>query len=161
VGDGWVFERASLNPFLLETLKCHKGAGLMSEPAQGPSDERVEQFLSNLLRAGVLFAAAVVLLGALLYLGRHGSERKPDEYRQFKLEQSDLLTPAGIVGDALALSSRGIIQLGLLLLIATPVARVFFSALAFARQRDWLYVVLTLIVLTVLLGSLFFGNLYG
>jgi uncharacterized membrane protein len=52
-------------------------------------------------------------------------------------------------------SGRGWIQLGLLLLIATPVARVAFSVYAFARQRDFLYVGVTLIVLTVLLFGLF------
>jgi uncharacterized membrane protein len=59
------------------------------------------------------------------------------------------------VADALALSSGGVIQLGLLLLVATPVARVIFSVFAFARQRDFTYVVLTLIVLAILLYSLF------
>jgi uncharacterized membrane protein len=52
------------------------------------------------------------------------------------------------------LHSRGLIQLGLLLLIATPVARVAFSVLAFAEQRDWLYVSITLVVLAVLVYSL-------
>jgi uncharacterized membrane protein len=44
--------------------------------------------------------------------------------------------------------------MGLLLLIATPVARVALLAVAFAVQRDRLYVVVTLIVLAVLLASL-------
>jgi uncharacterized membrane protein len=46
-------------------------------------------------------------------------------------------------------------QLGLLLLIATPIARVMFSAVAFAMERDRMYVGFTLIVLAVLLYSLF------
>ena len=45
---------------------------------------------------------------------------------------------------------RALIQLGLLLLIATPVARVAFSVFAFERQRDWTYVGITLFVLAVL-----------
>jgi uncharacterized membrane protein len=57
------------------------------------------------------------------------------------------------------LNSRGLIMLGLLLLIATPVARVIFSAFAFARERDFTYVCITLIVLGVLLYSLFSGYL--
>lgn len=59
----------------------------------------------------------------------------------------------------LALHSRGIIQFGVLLLIATPIIRVTFSVLAFARQRDRVYVVVTLIVLVVLLYSLTGGGL--
>ena len=50
--------------------------------------------------------------------------------------------------------SRGLIQFGLLLLIAVPVARVAFSVVAFALQRDRTYVVVTLIVLAVLLYGL-------
>ena len=60
---------------------------------------------------------------------------------------------------ALSLSSGGIIQAGLLLLIATPVARVVFSVFAFALQRDRTYVFVTLIVLGILLYSLMGGRL--
>ena len=49
------------------------------------------------------------------------------------------------------------LQLGVLLLIGTPVARVLYSAYAFARQRDWVYIALTIVVLGVLLYSLFAG----
>jgi len=73
-------------------------------------------------------------------------------------EPTDLRTLSGIVRDALALRGRGIIQLGLLLLIATPVARVAFSVAAFAIQRDRLYVVVTLMVLAILLYSLTSGQ---
>jgi uncharacterized membrane protein len=117
------------------------------------TDQQVEEIVGNLLRAGVLLAAAVVFLGGVLYLARHGGERADD--RIFHGEPADLRSPAGIVEDALALSSRGIIQLGILLLIATPVARVIFSVFAFARQRDYVYVAVTLVVLAVLLYSLF------
>jgi uncharacterized membrane protein len=54
----------------------------------------------------------------------------------------------------LAGQGRGIIQLGLLFLIATPVARVVFSIFAFSVQRDRLYVVVTLTVLAILMFSL-------
>ena len=50
------------------------------------------------------------------------------------------------------------IQLGLLVLIATPIARVAFSLVAFALQRDRIYVIVTLIVLAVLLYSLTGGH---
>jgi uncharacterized membrane protein len=51
-----------------------------------------------------------------------------------------------------------VIQLGLILLIATPVARVALSLLAFAVQKDKMYVVVTAIVLGLLVYSLFFGR---
>src|SRR5260370_20811060 len=128
----------------------------MSQPQQGWRDEKVEQFLGNLLRAGVLVAAGVVAFGGALYLARHG--REPIDFHHFHSEPGDLRSPWGIVLAALACRGRGVIQFGLLLLIATPVARVIFSVYAFARQRDFTYVVLTLIVLAVLLYSLFVGH---
>jgi uncharacterized membrane protein len=129
----------------------------MSQSGAGVSDQRVDQVLGNVLRAGVILAAVVVLAGAVLYLTRHG--REPTHYKEFHGAPPDLRSPVGVVQDALAVSARGIIQLGLLVLVATPVARVLFSAIAFALQRDLTYVVLTLIVLAVLLYSLFAGDL--
>jgi uncharacterized membrane protein len=116
------------------------------------SDERVEQVMGNLLRAGVILAAAVVLVGGVSYLIRYGATF-PD-YRVFRGEPADLRTVSGVLADALDLRSRGLIQLGLLLLVATPVARVVFSVFAFARQHDLTYVVLTIMVLAVLIYSI-------
>jgi uncharacterized membrane protein len=124
----------------------------------GWTDERVEQVMGNLLRYGVLTAALVTLAGGVLFLVRHGGE--PADHRVFHGEPADLRTVSGIVADTLAGSSRGLIQLGLLLLIATPVARVVFSVFAFLRQRDWMYVLVTLIVLAVLLYSLISPELF-
>jgi uncharacterized membrane protein len=117
------------------------------------SDQAVEQVMGNLLRIGVIAAAGVVLFGGLLYLVQHGAE--PAEFRVFYGEPADLCSPFDVVEDAFSLHPRAIIQLGLLLLIATPVARVVFSVVAFARERDFLFVGFTLIVLAVLLVSLF------
>jgi uncharacterized membrane protein len=121
------------------------------------TDEQVEQIVGNLLRAGVMAAAAVVAVGGILYLIRYGATA-PD-YRVFHGEPSDLRSLSGVVRDALAGRRRGLIQLGLVLLIATPVARVAFSVLAFARQRDRTYVLVTLIVLALLIYSLAYGRL--
>ena len=121
------------------------------------TDQRVEVIIGNLLRAGVVLAAAVVLVGAAVYLVRHGSAAP--HYAVFQGEPTDLRTPSGVIADAVAMRGRGIIQLGLLLLLATPVARVAFSVFAFAMERDVLYVVVTLIVLAVLAFSLAGGAL--
>jgi uncharacterized membrane protein len=130
----------------------------MMQPGPGGADQQVEQIIGNLLRWGVITAAAVVFLGAIVYLAGHGLENTADHYHIFKGEPGDLRSPAGVVSDAWTLRGRGLIQLGLLLLIATPIARVIFSVYAFARQRDYLYVLFTLIVLAVLLFSLFYGS---
>ncbi len=50
------------------------------------------------------------------------------------------------------------IQLGILLLIATPVVRVVFCVVGFARQRDRLYVAVRTLVLAILIYSLMSGN---
>jgi uncharacterized membrane protein len=119
------------------------------------SEQQVEEIVGNLLRAGVILAAVVVAVGGILYVVRHGGAT-PD-YRVFRGEPADLRSVSGIVTDAWSMQSRGIIQLGLLLLVATPVARVAFSVFAFMQERDLTYVLVTLIVLAVLLYSLVGG----
>lgn len=116
-------------------------------------DQRVETMIANLLRAGVVIAALVVIAGAVPYLGAHPRARI--SYRVFHSEPEQLKTVHGVVGYAFGGHPLGVIQLGLLLLIATPIVRVAFSAVAFAAEGDRMYVAFTLIVLAVLLYSLF------
>lgn len=120
------------------------------------TDHYVEGLIGNLLRAGVIMSSAVVVLGGVIYLVRHGLSAP--QYHDFVGAPGNLRRLAGILTENLALRGSGIIQLGLLLLIATPVARVAFSIAAFAIQRDRLYVVVTIIVLAILLYSLTSGN---
>jgi uncharacterized membrane protein len=121
-------------------------------------DRRLELILGNLLRAGVLLSAAVVLCGASIYLSRHAHE--PADYRVFRGEPTEFRTISGVIQSVLHGQDhgqgrgRGLIQLGLLLLIATPIARVALSIVGFSIERDHLYVAFTLIVLAVLLYSL-------
>lgn len=124
----------------------------MPKPKRAWTDQRVEIILGRLLRGGVILAAAIVLIGGVFYLARHGTAF-PD-YRVFRGEPADLRSVHGIVADVLTWSSRGLIQFGLLLLVATPVTRVAFSVFAFIRLRDRMYVIVTLIVLVLLLYSL-------
>ncbi len=116
------------------------------------SDEWMEQVIGNLLRLGVLVAVLFVLVGGTIYLLRHGADQP--EYHVFRGEPTELTTPGGVLTSASQEHGRGIIQLGLLLLILTPIARVAFSLLGFALQQDVLYVVVTSIVLVILMLSL-------
>jgi uncharacterized membrane protein len=116
-------------------------------------DDRVEGLISHLLRAGVVIAALVVIGGAIPYLGEH--PRAHVNYRTFHSEPDNLKAVRTIISTARSGDPRGIMQLGLLLLIATPIARVMFSAVAFAIEGDRMYVGFTLLVLAVLLYSLF------
>jgi uncharacterized membrane protein len=120
------------------------------------SDERAEQVIGNLLRVGVIAAAAIMLIGGALYLARHGAE--PAGQHLFRGEPVDLTTPRGILADTLARESRGIIQLGVLATIAVPVLRVLFSIISFALEHDWGYVAVTVIVFLILCASLFSGH---
>jgi uncharacterized membrane protein len=115
-------------------------------------DRRLETFMGRLLQAGVLLAAAVVSIGAAAYLFRHHADRV--DYRSFVPGGAGLCTLPGIVGSAAHLESLGIIQIGLLILIATPVARVALAIAGFAMERDRLYTVVSIFVLLILLASL-------
>lgn len=113
----------------------------------------MDRIISVLLRTGVLLASAVVLIGGALYLiHRHGT--RPD-YHTFRGEPTNFREFRGIYKGLFTSEGRYWIQLGLVVLVATPVARVAFSVFAFFEERDWMYVFLTLIVLSVLVVSLF------
>jgi uncharacterized membrane protein len=120
------------------------------------NDERIDHILARILRAGVILAAATVLAGGILYLAQNGrADARPTKL--WHGEPAQLRSVPGILGAAAQLHSLGIIQLGLLLLVATPVARVVASVIVFALERDLLYVFITLFVLCVLLYSLIAG----
>ena len=125
------------------------------EPRFASTEKRFDTLLGTVLRTGVLISAAVVALGGVVYLSDHAVST-PD-YHVFKGEPVDLRSVSGIISDAKALDGRGLIQLGVLVLIATPIARVVFSVIGFARQRDWLYVGVTLVVLMLLIYSVTTG----
>ncbi|MBV9573460.1 MAG: DUF1634 domain-containing protein [Acidobacteriales bacterium] len=116
------------------------------------SDRRIENIIGNLLRTGVSVSALIVFCGGVIYLFRHAGS--PADYRTFHGEPADLKTVPGIIRDAFTLEGRGLIQLGLLVLIATPVVRVAFSIWGFAAEHDRMYVIFTIIVLATLLYSL-------
>ena len=121
------------------------------------SDRRLEAIIGNLLRAGVVLAATTTSIGGVIYLAHSGESLA--HYRLFHGEPADLRQVRGVLSDASSGGGLAIMQLGLLLLIATPVARVAFSLAAFAVQRDGLYVVVTLVVLAVLTFSMAGGQL--
>jgi uncharacterized membrane protein len=116
------------------------------------SDKAIEIWLGKLLRSGVILAALVVFAGGVWYLSAAGGT--VENYRTFRGEPAELTHVTEIIRDAVSLHPLGLIQLGLILLIATPVARVVFSVVGFAMERDWMYVAITLIVLGTLLYSL-------
>ncbi len=120
------------------------------------SDHEVEQLIGRLLQIGVLAAALVAAIGGVFLLVQHGSA--PALFSVFRGEPDELRSVAGIIRGTAALRSEALVQLGLVLLITTPIVRVAFTLVAFAVQRDRAYVVITAIVLVLLLYGLVFGR---
>lgn len=116
------------------------------------TDETFARMVANLLRAGVAISAVIVLGAGVCYVAAHGGQVAdyrvfhpgPDRYRAI-----GSIFESATHGDCLAL-----IQLGLVLLIVTPIARVAVSIAAFALERDRVYVAITSIVLAILLYSI-------
>lgn len=116
------------------------------------TDQKLEIAIGRMLQIGVLLAATVVLVGGLLYL--HGERGPRPDYSHFHGEAPALISPATIIANAFHGDPQSVIQLGLLLLIATPIARVVLAAIGFLFERDRLYFWVSLLVLAVLLYSL-------
>jgi uncharacterized membrane protein len=127
----------------------------MSTAHGSMDDKRIEQIIATLLRAGVMLSAAVVLIGGLMYL--HQEHADLPQYQVFHSADAPFRNLRSILHSVWLGNSEAIIQTGILLLIATPVARVLFSVIAFAREGDRMYVVFSLTVLLILFFSLFHG----
>jgi uncharacterized membrane protein len=131
-----------------------------------PSDldrktRQVEILISTLLRVGVIASLLVVIAGTVVTFIHH-----PD-YIHSTGETARLTTPSRaefprtigqIIHGLRGGEGRSIVAVGLLLLIATPVLRVAVSIFAFVYERDWKFVVITIIVLVVLLFSFILGK---
>jgi uncharacterized membrane protein len=113
-----------------------------------PTGGMVETWIGRLLTCGVVISATVLLLGGAGYLWRSsGAAVQMSEYRP---QPDSLSRPLSILRGAAALHPEAILQLGIMLLILTPVARVALALLLFLISRDRVYVVVSLIVLSVL-----------
>ena len=120
------------------------------------TDRSIERSVSVLLLSGVILSGVVTLIGGVIFLTHHWNE--PVSYEQFHSQpRVDRIIP-DILAGAMHLRGRSVIQLGLLFLIATPVARVAYSLVGFALERDRKFVLITAFVLLVLLYSLVSGT---
>jgi uncharacterized membrane protein len=118
------------------------------------NDKRIENWVGYMLRTGVMLAAAIVLIGGMIYLA-HNHGARPD-YSHFHGETVQLMTVSGILHGVASFDARSIIMLGLLILIATPIARVGMCIVGFLLEGDRLYVAVSSVVLLILLYGLFF-----
>jgi uncharacterized membrane protein len=124
-----------------------------SRGLRGLSEQQLAELIGHLLAGGVAVAALVVLAGGVVDLV--SAPRALADYSRYRPLPPELRHVSAIAAAAARGNGLGLIQLGVVLLIATPVARVALSAVAFLRQRDRLYVAATLTVLAFLLFGLF------
>jgi len=118
-------------------------------------DKDIQLMTSLVLRWGVLLSMGVVILGGIVYIYRHGHEAI--DYSTFTGEPYFTRNLNAIAVAVVNFKGRAIIQAGILLLIATPIARVLFSVVGFVLEKDYLYVGITLLVLAIIVASMMGG----
>ena len=119
---------------------------------QNLADQDIQIILGTLLRVGVILAMTVVLVGGVMYLIEYGNNLV--DYSIFKPFDNEYATIEAIFKGLYTMDSKAIIQLGTILLIFTPITRVVFSIFSFLIERDYLYALIGLFVLSVILFSL-------
>jgi uncharacterized membrane protein len=128
------------------------------KPAKsGWNDQAMEVAIGHLLRIGVTISALVVLCGGVRYLlQQRGAKADYTVFKDFSIPLGQ--TIAGVVHGTMRGDGHSLILFGLLLLILTPVARVFFAVFGFLRERDWMYAAISAVVLAILLCSMLLGR---
>ena len=129
---------------------------------------RIELFIAQLLRWGVIVSFVIVAIGigAVIVTGQTGYQqlRLDDLYSITEYHASSVNFPntlGAVVDGVRTFKPYAIISLGLLVLIAIPVLRVAVSVVAFAIERDWLYVLITAFVFLMLMLSFAIGEAGG
>jgi uncharacterized membrane protein len=115
-------------------------------------DDSLERAIGTLLQTGVLIAAVIVLAGGIWRLAVSGGATP--HYEKFRGEPVEFRSAGAIVAGVASGDPLSVIQFGLLMLIATPIVRVAYATVAFARRRDRIYTVFGLFVLIVLTATL-------
>ena len=119
-------------------------------------DTDIQSLIGQVLRGGMVISMSIVFFGGILFIYRHGHSI-PD-YKIFKGIPPFLQTPGSLINAALILKGQAIIQLGIILLIATPILRVVFSTIGFVLEKDYLYVGISLVVLLIIFTSMISGH---
>ena len=119
-------------------------------------DTDMQLLLGKVLRAGMIISTSIVFIGGIFYLYRHGHTIA--DYKDFKGVPAFVATAGGIIDGVLNLKGQAIMQLGIILLIFTPILRVMFSAVGFILEKDYLYVGISILVLLIIFASLMSGH---
>ncbi|OIV41181.1 hypothetical protein BKM63_15650 [Flavobacterium johnsoniae] len=115
-----------------------------------------QTIIGNLLRYGVWISLSVAFIGGIVYLMHHGNEI--EDYSVFKENDRNIFEVISTVYNG-AVQGNGayLIFVGIILLFLTPVFRVLLSLFSFMLEKDYLYVVITLIVILIIITSISFG----
>ncbi len=119
-------------------------------------DKDMQLLLGQVLRAGTVISISIVFIGGIFYLYRHGHTIA--NYRVFKGIPDFVQHPEGIFNGIFTLKGQAIIQFGIVLLIATPIFRVIFSAVGFVLEKDYMYLGISLLVLSIIFISMLSGH---
>jgi uncharacterized membrane protein len=115
--------------------------------------EITSSIIGWILRGGVILSATFILIGFLLLLAHAGGTS------ELNVSIGSFPHTLGQVWYGLLMQQpQAIIALGLLFLIAVPVATVITSIVAFTIERDRRFVVIAGIVLVILITSLLIGR---
>lgn len=113
--------------------------------------------ISGLLRYGVILSATIIGIGTvLMLLGNWGQDiSQLVVYNPNQLPHGNFDPSLGhMVAGLASLNPQSIIELGVLVLLATPAARVLLSVLLFSAEGDRTYAYITAVVLCLLLFSM-------
>lgn len=105
--------------------------------------------IGRLLLVGIIISFIFIVFGGCLYLFQHGSDIA--NFQHFNGESILLTSFFGILADVFSFSSRGIIQLGLLMLLFVQLLRVALTAWYFLKENDNLFTGISLFILSVLI----------
>ncbi len=122
------------------------------EQTKNITDKDIQSLVGNLLRAGVYISMGIVILGGIIYLLDHANEKI--DYATFDIHKVSLRTVEAIFANVLTFKGAAVVQFGLLMLIFTPIARVLMAVISFFLEKDYLYVLIGLIVLAIIMASL-------
>lgn len=119
-------------------------------------DKDIQAIIGWILRVGVIVSMSLVCVGGIVFVYRHG--HSIPAYKPFKGVPLFIHDIHGILNGVMSFKGQAIIQLGIALLIATPIVRVAFSAIGFLLEKDYLYTVISLIVLLIIIASMISGH---
>jgi uncharacterized membrane protein len=117
----------------------------------------MNKILGMVLRSGVVLSGVIIAIGTILFIANHSLDDTSAylAYNPGLIPHGNFpVSLANIASGLVSLDPFSVVELGLLVLLATPVARVALSLFLFAAEKDRMYVYLTAAVLAILLFSM-------